>query len=135
MVLLSEFSALSNILRLIFLLIVFIALLFGAHFFTKWYGRSGLIHARTANIEILESQQLSPGKNIVIAKIGSKYVSFIVFKEHAAVLTELNEDELIFEERKEPEMVSFKDIFQKVSKKQEQVSLKDWLKGIFKKKG
>ena len=117
MVLLSEFSAFSDILRLILLLIIFVALLFGAHFFTKWYGKSGLIHARTKNIEILESQQLSPGKNIIIAKIGSKYVSFLAGKEHATVLTELSESELDLEKTEETAQVSFRDILQKVSKK------------------
>lgn len=115
MVLLSEFSALSDILRLILLLIIFVALLFGAHFFTKWYGKSGLLHAKTKNIEILESQQLAPGKNIMIARIGSKYVSFIVFKEHAAVLTELSESDLDLEKTVEIQKGSFKDIFQKAS--------------------
>lgn len=119
MFLVSEFSAFSDILRLILLLIIFVALLFGAHFFTKWYGRSGLLHAKTKNIEILESQQLAPGKNIMIARIGRKYVSFLVFKEHATMLAELCEDELDLQKKEETEMISFKDIFQKVSKKKE----------------
>lgn len=122
LVLMVSFSTLSNIIRLFLLLILFIALLFGAHFFTKWYAKSGIVHAKTPNIEILESQQLAPGKTILIAKIGSKYVSFLVLKDHATFLTELEESDLVFEEKKEMEPISFKDILKKMSKKSEKDS-------------
>ena len=116
-VLLAGISMLSSIIKLIFLLIIFIALLFGAHFFTKWYASSGLVHAKTSNIEVLESQQISPGKNIMIAKIGKKYISFIITKENAAFLAELDENDLVFSEEKKLESPSFQDIFRKIKKR------------------
>ncbi len=116
-VLLSGFSALSSIIQLILFLILFVALLFGAHFFTKWYAKSGIVHSKTSNIEILESQQITPGKNIIIAKIGTKYVSFVLLKENAEFLTELTKDDLVFAEDKVTEPVSFKDMLGKVSQK------------------
>jgi flagellar biogenesis protein FliO len=108
----SEFSALASIFKLIFLLIVFFALIYAAHLFTKWYAKSGIVNARSSNISIIESQQISPGKNIVIAKIGGKVVSFVLFKENAVFLTELEEEELVFPS-KEVKNASFQDVFKR----------------------
>ncbi len=94
LVVLSEFSTLASIIKLVALLIVFVLLLFAAHLFTKWYARSTYGNSRTKNIRIVESQQLSPGKNIVIVQIGKKYVSYIQSKDTISVLTELEEDDL-----------------------------------------
>lgn len=91
---LSEISTFSSIIKLVLLLLVFFALLYGAHIFTKWYAKSGYINSKSSNIKIVETQQIAPGKNIVIAKVGEKYVSFLMMKENAILLTELSEDEL-----------------------------------------
>ncbi len=96
LLILSEFSTLSSVFKLLGLLLVFFALLYGAHLFTKWYAKSGVVHAKSSNISIMESQQISPGKSIVIARVGGKYVSFVLFKENAVFLTELQEEELSF---------------------------------------
>lgn len=114
LLILSEFSTLSSVFKLLGLLLVFFALLYGAHLFTKWYAKSGIVHAKSSNISILESQQISPGKSIVIAKVGERYVSFVLFKENAVFLTELQEDELTFQTQ-EPKNtnVSFQDILKK----------------------
>ena len=97
LLILSEISTLSSVFKLILLLVVFFILLYGAHLFTKWYAKSGIVNARSSNISVIESQQISPGKSIIIAKIGNRYVSFVLFKENAVFLTELNEEELVFQ--------------------------------------
>lgn len=114
LVCLTEFSSSASVIKLCLLLVLFIALLYAAHIVTKWYAKSGLVGEKSRNIEIVESKQLAPGKNIVIAKIGSKYVSFIMMKDTATLLTELTEEEL------EPAMpeavsnVSFMEVFRNV---------------------
>ena len=112
LLILSEISTLSSVFKLILLLVVFFILLYGAHLFTKWYAKSGIVNARSSNISVIESQQISPGKNIVIAKIGNRYVSFVLFKENAAFLTELNEEELVFQSE-DMKNTSFSDILKK----------------------
>ena len=107
-------STLASVFKLVLLLLVFFLLLIAAHCFTKWYAKSGYVNARTANISILESQQLSQGKNIIIAKIGNKYVSFLLLKDNAVLLTELKEEELTITAPPETSGKSFKDILMKV---------------------
>ena len=111
LLMLTQFSTLASIIKLILLLIVFIGLLIAAHYFTKWYAKSGHLTSNSSNIAIIESRQVSPGKNIVIAKIGEKYVSFLMMKDNAIFLTDLNQDELSIEEKENTQM-SFKDVFQ-----------------------
>lgn len=106
-------STLASIFKLVLLLILFFGLLIGAHLFTKWYAKSGYINSKTANISIIESQQLSPGKNLMIAKVGNKYVSFILLKDNAVFLTELEEEDLKIAPS-EVQNVSFRDILKKV---------------------
>lgn len=107
-------STLASVFKLLLLLILFFALLVAAHFFTKWYAKSGYVRAKTANISVIESQQLAPGKNIIIAKIGGKYVSFILLKDNAVFLTELKEEELEFPNPNEGSNVSFSELLKKV---------------------
>ena len=112
LLILSEISTLSSVFKLILLLVVFFILLYGAHLFTKWYAKSGIVNARSSNISVIESQQISPGKNIVNEKIGNRYVSFVLFKENAAFLTELNEEELVFQSE-DMKNTSFSEILKK----------------------
>lgn len=113
LLILSEISTLSSVFKLFLLLIVFFALLYGAHLFTKWYAKSGIVNSRSSNISIVESQQISPGKSIVIAKIGGKYVSFVLLKDNAVYLTELNEEDLVFHSTEMKNNMSFQDILKK----------------------
>lgn len=117
LLILSGISTLASAFKLIILLIVFFALLYGAHLFTKWYAKSNYASVKSANVSVIESRQIAPGKNIVIAKIGEKYVSFILFKDNAVLLTELQEEELSFYTPDVQQMgggVSFRDILKKV---------------------
>ena len=117
LLILSGMSTLASAFKLILLLIVFIALLFGAHFFTKWYAKSGFVNPKSSNIKIIESQQLAPGKSIVIAKVGGKYVSFVLFKENAEFLVELDEEDLVFQDEiSGMQNMSFGDIFKNVKR-------------------
>lgn len=114
LLILSEFSTLASAFKLILLLVVFFILLYAAHLFTKWYAKSNFVNAKSSNISIIESQQVSPGKSIVIAKVGEKYVSFLMMKENAVFLTELEKEEITFSPPEEQNM-SFSEAFKKVA--------------------
>lgn len=117
LLILSGMSTLASAFKLVLLLVLFFVLLIGAHFFTKWYAKSGFVNPKSSNIKIIESQQLAPGKSIVIAKVGGKYVSFVLFKENAEFLTELDEEDLIFyDETSSMQNMSFVDVFKKVKR-------------------
>ena len=118
LLILSGISTLASAFKLIVLLIVFFALLYGAHLFTKWYAKSNYMNIKSANISVIESRQVAPGKNIVIAKIGEKYVSFLLLKDNAVFLTELQEEELTLHNSEVQQMggVSFRDVLKKVKR-------------------
>ena len=88
LLMLSEISTFSSVFKLFLLLIVFFILLYGAHVFTKWYAKSGIVNARSSNI------------------------SFVLFKENAVFLTELSEEELVFQSE-EMKNTSFSEILKK----------------------
>lgn len=116
LILLTEFSTTASVLKLIVLLVVFILILAASYYFTKWYAKSGFIKKQSNNISIVETYQISPGKCIYIAKIGDKYVSFLMSKDNIVKLTELNEGDLSFPETdEEVKDVSFKDVFSKMT--------------------
>jgi len=112
----SDMSTLASIIKLFVLLLFFIALLFGAHFFTKWFAKNSISSGRNSNIQIIESRQIAPGKSIVIARIGKKIVSFVLTKEHASMLTELGEGDLMAEDKTETQNVTFKEVLQRFKK-------------------
>lgn len=114
LLILSEFSTLASAFKLILLLVVFFILLYAAHLFTKWYAKSNFVNAKSSNISIIESQQVSLGKSIVIAKVGEKYVSFLMMKENAVFLTELEKEEITFSPPKE-QNISFSEALKKVA--------------------
>ena len=111
-----DMSTLASIIKLFVLLLFFIALLFGAHFFTKWFAKNSMHSRRNSNIQIVESKQIAPGKSIVIARVGNKIVSFVLTKEQACLLTELQEEDLIIEEKTENQNVTFKEVLQRLKK-------------------
>ncbi len=108
-VLITEFSAITDIFRFIALFIAFIIILVLAFYFTKWYANSGLIKKGYGNIKIVESYQLAPGKIIYIVKIGKKFVSIMTSKDNIVKLTELSEEDIEITEIK-PVNASFKDV-------------------------
>lgn len=91
-------STLASFIKLILLCICFVLILVAAHYFTKWYSRTGMVRNKTQNIQVLETYPLGAGKQICILKLGEKYVAVAVTKEHVTVITELQEEQLTFEE-------------------------------------
>lgn len=108
-VLITDFSAITDIFRFIALFIVFIIILVLAFYFTKWYANSGLVKKGYGNIKIVESYQLAPGKIIYIVKIGNKFVSIMTSKDNIVKLTELSGEDIEITEIKLSD-TSFKDV-------------------------
>lgn len=113
-VVLSNMSTSASFFKMILLLILFIVILIAAYYCTKWLAKSGFAGRKTSNISVVESQQIAPGKSIVIAKVGKEYVSFILLKDHATFLTKIPEEDLELEDPQQMQMLSFKDVMSKV---------------------
>lgn len=111
--LVQQYSTLSNVLRLIALLIVFILILVAVYYTTKWLAKTGMIQPGTSNISVIETCRLAQNKGIQIVKIGERYFAIALGKDEVTFISELKEEELqLTKELREPD--SFKEILGKV---------------------
>lgn len=92
--LVMEFSSTASLIKLILMLLGFIALLFLASWFTKWYVGNQGFRSNAKNIEVIESYSMGPGKSISILRLGKKYVAVTITKDTVQNLVELDENDL-----------------------------------------
>lgn len=109
---------LSNVLQLLVVVVVFVIILVGTYYVTKWIAKSGMIQSQSKNIKVIETFKVTTGKYIQIIKLGTKYYAIGVTKDNITFLTPLDEEQLDFS----PDMsgsprVSFKELFDNFSKK------------------
>ena len=105
----------KNVLEMISVLIVFVLVLFGTYYATKWMGKSGVIPSRTKNIKVIETFRIAPNKYIQIVQLGCKYYSIGVTKENITFLSPLEEEQLdLTEDTKEGQTVSFRDVMERM---------------------
>ncbi|MCH5268029.1 MAG: flagellar biosynthetic protein FliO [Lachnospiraceae bacterium] len=116
LIMVAEYSMLSSIIKFIFILIVFIALLFAASWFTKWYAGSGMLKNQRGNIKILETHSIGQGKVVQILQIGEKYIAVAQGKDTVTYLTELSEEELDFEPVNQLKTGGFQEMFAEMVK-------------------
>lgn len=135
-------SMLSSFIKLILLLVVFILILVGSHYFTKWYAKSGLLGKQSVNIQVMENFPMGAGKQICILRIGEKYMAVAVGKDQITFLSELDPEQLSFS-LPEPMEDSFGKIFGNMVKerfsggkesKESSAFGKDFLDGLSNKK-
>ena len=115
-------SSLESFLSLFGVIIMFCIILALCYIVTRWLGGSGLLQQQNKNISVVESYKLGPNQFIQIVKIGNKYISIGIGKDHIEYLSEIPEEGLDLEQyitvnSKNQSPESFKDIFSKVSKK------------------
>lgn len=114
---LSVSSTLSDVIQLLFMLLVFVVVLAAACYTTKFLVKTGYIQSKTTNIEILENYRIAPNKNIQIVKIGTKYIAVAVGRETITFLAELSEEELDFHKEEPVGAPDFKEVFGNMLKK------------------
>lgn len=123
--LLVRYSTSASILKLIFLIIIFVVILVLSYVVTKWYANSGLVKNRTSNISLIETFQISPGRTISIVKIGEKYIAIAQYKDSIVKLTELTKEQLDLNEKTEMQDTSFKAIFSNIVKERKKSTNSD----------
>lgn len=114
---LSVSSTLSDVIQLLFMLLVFVVVLVAACYTTKFLVKTGYIQSKTTNIEIMENYRIAPNKNIQIVKIGTKYIAVAVGKDNVTFLAELSEEELEFRKEEPVSAPAFTEIFGNMLKK------------------
>lgn len=107
----------SNILQLIAVVIIFVIVLAGTYYVTKWIAKSGMIQSQARNIKVIETFKITTGKYIQIIQLGTKYYAIGVAKESITFLTPLEEEQLDFApDASNNPKVSFKDMIDKFTK-------------------
>ena len=108
---------LENILQLTAVVVVFVLVLSGSFYVTKWIAKSGMIQSQSRNIKVIETFKITNGKYIQIIQLGKKYYSIGVTKDQITFLTPLDEAQLDFsEEVRNGQKVSFKELLDKLNK-------------------
>ena len=108
---------LENILQLTAVVIVFVLVLAGTYYVTKWIAKSGMIQSQSRNIKVIETFKITNGKYIQIIQLGKKYYSIGVTKDQITFLTPLDEAQLdLSEEIRNGQKVSFKELLDKLNK-------------------
>ena len=108
---------LENILQLTAVVVVFVLVLAGTYYVTKWIAKSGMIQSQSRNIKVIETFKITNGKYIQIIQLGKKYYSIGVTKDQITFLTPLDEAQLDFsEEVRNGQKVSFKELLDKLNK-------------------
>lgn len=110
-------DTLDNVARFITLLLMFGFVLAVTYFTTRYIAnfQKGKLH--NANITVIETAQIAPGRYIQIIKIGSRYLAVAVGKDTVTMLTELKEEDIQLLEDKGTDLPGFKEIMEKAKEK------------------
>ena len=116
-----QFLALNNrlesIVQLLTVLVIFVFVLGITYLGTRFIGNYQKEKMTGSNVKILETMRISNSKYIQIVKIGTKCFAIAVCKDSITYLTEVDEDELFYNEKTSGlDSESFKTILDKLKK-------------------
>lgn len=111
-------STIENVMQLVGLIVLFVLILAATYYTTRWIGKTSLGQGRSKNISVIETYKISQNKFIQIVKLGEKYIAVGISKEHIEYLTELDPEQLVFQEMNGLEQTDFKSIFSNLMSKQ-----------------
>ncbi len=114
--LLTSSLGVESVVQLLSVLFIFVAILFGALFVTKWVASFQGLKNRNSNMELVESFRINQTKYIAIVRIGKKYLAVAIGKDEINLLCELNEDELTFQEVNKSLRVDFGSMLERLKK-------------------
>ncbi|CUH92404.1 flagellar biosynthetic protein FliO [Herbinix luporum] len=109
----EKHSTLDNFLQLLGLCLLLVIILLAAYFTSRLVGKYKLGQLKNSNFEIIEVYRISTNKMLQLVKIGSKYVVLGISKDQITYITELEEDDVLFQEIREIDKQSFSQILQK----------------------
>ncbi len=110
-------DTLDNVTRFLTLLLIFGFVLAVTYFTTRYIANFQKGRLRNANISVIETAQIAPGRYIQIIRIGSRYLAVAVGKDTVTMLMELKEDDIQLLEDKGTDLPGFKEIMEKAKEK------------------
>ena len=103
--------------QFITVLIIFLFVLLITYWVTKWTAGYQRVKTANVNMEIMETIPLSNNKYIQIIRVGRKYLAVAICKDTVTMLSEIPEQDLVFSEGDKSGTAGFKDILEKIQKK------------------
>lgn len=103
--------------QFITVLILFLFVLMITYWVTRWTAGYQKSQNVNANLEVLDIIRLSNNKYVQIIRIGRKYLAVAICKDTVTMLTEIPEQDLILFDGSVPKAMGFKDILDKVQKR------------------
>ncbi len=109
-------NSFDSFLRLVGVLLIFIAVLVITYLTTRWMGGFQKAHSYNKNLQIVETIRVGNNKMISIIAVGTKYIVVSIGKDEVHFLTELTEEELkvLPEQMDSAKGESFQNILDKV---------------------
>lgn len=109
-------NSFDSFLRLVGVLLIFIAVLVITYLTTRWMGGFQKAHSYNKNLQIVETIRVGNNKMISIIAVGTKYIVVSIGKDEVHFLTELTEEELkaLPEQQDHTGNESFQNILNKV---------------------
>ena len=114
---LSVSNSTNSYLQFMTVLIIFVFVLAITYWTTKWISGYQKVKSRNANVEMIESFQLANNKYIQIIRVGQKYLAVAIGKDSVTMLTEIPEEELTLSDGNDGTQAGFRELFEKVQKK------------------
>lgn len=112
--LLTHTSGVDSFVQFITVLVLFCAVLAITYLTTRYIANFQKLKAEGGNIAVLETCRVAPNKYIQIVKLGKKYIAVAVCKDTMTKLAELSEEELVFSENQNGDVIAgFADILEK----------------------
>ena len=113
--LLSVSTKTDSFLQFLTVLFLFVFVVFITWFATRWIAKiqKGQM-VDGCNIEVIETQRISPNKYLQIVRAGKKYVLIAIGKDEVTMLTEIAQEDLLIKGDDGSQNISFTSVFEKV---------------------
>ncbi len=110
--------AIQSIVELITLIIVFIIVLVGCYYTTRFVAGRQMVQKKIGNFEIIETYAIAQNKYLQLVRMGNRFVVISVAKDTISYITELDENEVCqIQNNTTYTGKSFKEILSGLSKK------------------
>ncbi|MCM1252229.1 MAG: flagellar biosynthetic protein FliO [Clostridium sp.] len=110
-------DSMNAYLQFVTVLILFVFVLVITYWVTKWIAGYQKGKMTNANMELIESFRLTNNKYIQIIRVGQKYLAVAIGKDSVTMLTEIPEEELLLSNDDNGMQAGFRELFEKVQKK------------------
>lgn len=110
-------SSIDSFVQFLTVLVLFVVVLALTYITTRYVANYQKTQLQGKNVTVIETTRIAPNKYVQIVKIGDKYVAIAVSKDSISCLTEVREEELVFEEKSSNQALDFQMILDKMKKR------------------